>query len=426
MAYKYLQLFLDARLFTIAEDNSTYQFLTATIPVFEKSLLKTKSKIIASTLVALDQDIPHDDPILEEVEDLLKKKWQLLRNKYPERPKTLLRAIILEALHSVTKQNPELANIIWLTGSNYFQFVNERPESALLKDWLSAIGAIAEEISTKEWELVDNAKSINIPEFTIGKLQLTNVSFEKGVIKNGLNEASMNGEQITQNTSNGHYNNQGWGNLRQEWVDQFSAKASETFFTVFSNGFNSLTKALNNLQIDKPINDFFTAFRNDLTKTLTSTLKSTEKLRLRSHILWWKEALYSNSGNMSYREMTAPLISLSMAKDLGESIPPLYPISVDYILRETVLTCIKEDEKKTFNQLLNEFSNLNIDYSLNLIEEKVGRISITQFLQLLVIKKETITNFKQRTGIDESIAINYAGLAVIILHDIQSNKIAAK
>ena len=426
MAYKYLQSFLDARLFTIAEDNSSYQFLTATIPVFEKSILKTKSKIIASTLVALDQEIPQDDPILEEVEELLKKRWPLLRNKYTERPRTLLRAIILEALYNVTKQEPETASMIWLTGSSYFQFVTENGETALLRDWLNEIGTIAEKVATKEWELVDNVESINIPEFTIGKLQLTNVSFEKGVLKSGLNDASMNGQQITQNVNNGQYNHPGWGNLRQEWVDEFSTKASETFFTVFSNGFNSLTKAFNNLQIDKPINDFFTAFKDDLSKTLTGTLKSTEKLRLRNHILWWKEALYSNSGKMSYREMTPPVISISMAKDLAASIPPLYPISVDYILKETVLTCIKEDDKKSFGELLMEFSNLSDDQNLNFIGEEAGRVSVSQFLQLLIRKKEIIANFKNRTGINETAAISYAGLAVIFLHDIQAIKIGSK
>ncbi len=426
MPYKYLQSFLDARLFTIAEDNSTYSFLTATIPVFEKSILKSNVKIISSTLVALDQDIPQDDPILEEVEELLKKKWPLLRNKYTERPRTLLRAIILETLYNLTKQKPEIANIIWLTGSNYFQFVIENAETGILKDWLNEIGTIAEEVATKEWELVDNVKTIKIPEFTIGKLQLTNVTFEKAVLKSGLNDASMNGQQLTQNVNNGHYNNQGWGNLRQEWVDEFSAKASETFFTVFSNGFNSLTKSFNNLQIDKPINDFFTAFNDDLSITLTSTLKSTEKLKLRSYILWWKEALYSDSGKISYREMTPSVLSISMAKDLGTSIPPLYPISVDYILKETVLTCLNEDVKKSFAQLLIEFSNLSSNYTLNVIEGEVGRISVSAFLQLLIAKKETIANFKNRTGIDDSAAINYAGLAVIFLHDIQANQISTK
>src|SRR5437899_1334995 len=101
MAFKYLQSFLDARLFAIAEENSNYQFLTATIPLFAKAIAKNKGKILAATLVALDQNASQDEPILDEVEELLKRKWPLVRNKYTDRPSILLRAIILESLYSL-------------------------------------------------------------------------------------------------------------------------------------------------------------------------------------------------------------------------------------------------------------------------------------------------------------------------------------
>ncbi|WP_421825911.1 GTPase-associated system all-helical protein GASH [Larkinella sp.] len=425
MAFKYLQLFLDARLFTIAEENSNYQFLTATIPLFEKAISKNKSKIIAATLVALDQHIPQDEPILDEVEELLKKKWPLVRNKYTDRPSTLLRAIILESLYNLRQENKVTANLIWLTGSNFFPFVSASNETPILQEWLREAGELAESNATSEWELSTNIKAINIPEFTLGKISLPNVKFEKEALKKGLGEAVMNGEQQIQIVNQGYSN--AHSKLRQEWATEFSTKAAESFFTVFSNAYTTLTASLNAMNIDKPINEFFTSFKNDLANTLESSLKSGEKLRLRSQILWWKEALYSASNQKSYRDMDAAQVSLAMAIDLAASTQAVYPISIDYILKETVLSCLGTDETdrsiaKVLSELIDASSKM--PNSIDLPER--GRVSFGAFVVGMVSKKITPDELLARTGISPELKISYRQLATLLFHDIQASQINIK
>jgi len=425
MAFKFLQSFLDARLFNIAEENSNYQFITATIPLFEKAIAKNKNKIISATLVALDQNIPPDDPILDEVEELLKKKWPLVRNKYTDRPTTLLRAIIIEALNNLVQENKVVANIIWLAGSNLFPFIVSNNETLILTQWLQEAGDIAEANAVADWELTDEAKSIKIPDFALGQISLKNVTFGKEALKQGLNDAVMNGQPLSQN-SNQHYNNS-IGNLRQEWATEFSTRASELFFTTFSNAFNSLTASLNAMNIDKPINDFFTAFKDDLAKTLTGTLKSSEKLRLRSQILWWKEALYSSSLKKSYRDMDAIEMAISMAADLNAGTPAVYPVSIDYILKETALSSLGTDKAdRSITALLTELSVSNVQLHGFHELPDTGRISFGAFIAGCCIKKYEPENFETRTGISATSTISYGQLSMLIFHDLQALQINLK
>ena len=421
MAYKYLQSFLDARLFTIAEENSNYQSLTATIPLFEKAVAKNKHKIICATLVALDEDVPQDDPILDEVEELLKKKWPLIRNKYTERPTTLLRAIILESLFHLMQENEVVANIIWLTGSNLFHFLTIGNETAILKEWLREAATLAEKNAVADWELVTDVKGIAIPDFMLGKITLQTVAVDKTGLAKGLNTAAMNGTQITQNT--GTFNN-GYGNIRQEWATPFSDQAAEAIFKVFSNAFGSMTNALNAMNIDKPINDFFTTFKDDLGKTLTSSLKSGEKLRMRSQILWWKEALFSVSKEMSYREMAPGEATLTMAIDLAACTPPIYPVSIDYILQETLLSCLESDvADQPIGELVKQLK-LPAPQIKSFATIEKGRITFGAFVAIQTAGNTASDDFFARTGIPPETKVSYRRVATMLFHDFQSLQIA--
>lgn len=427
MEYKYLQSFLDARLFTIAEENSNYQFITATIPLFKKVIAKNRGKIISATLVALDQNIPQDDPILDEVEGLLKKNWPLVRNKYTDRPITLLRAIILESLYILMLDNTVIANIIWLTGSNFFFFTNANSETPILHQWLKDAGELAEKNAIVEWELSNQVKSINIPDFTLGKISFTNVTFDKAGLIQGLNAAAMNGQQLTQNQGDHYGRGNVFGNIKQEWSTEFSSKAAESFLTVFSKAFETLTSTLNTMNIDKPINDFFTSFKDDLAKTLSNSVKSSEKLRLRSDILWWKEALYSVSLQKSYRDMGAEQASFTMALDLANDTPAIYPVSIDYILSETVLSCLGADSAdKTIDEILKQLVLVseNMPHFTEFPEQ--GRVSFGAFVAGLISKKTTIDKLLFRTGISQESKITYGRFAVLLFRDIQALQINVK
>ena len=63
-------------------------------------------------------------------------------------------------------------------------------------------------------------------------------------------------------------------------------------------------------------------------------------LELRSRLLWWKEAFYSPSARLSYRDLTAEIAAPLMAYDYQAPLPALTPVSVVAFLRETLVTLL--------------------------------------------------------------------------------------
>ena len=74
-----LQSFLDYR-FIKTDESENITNLNKAVAEFQKRLSKKKEKIIPYTLVALDPTISDDDPIVQEVEALIIKKWPTFRN----------------------------------------------------------------------------------------------------------------------------------------------------------------------------------------------------------------------------------------------------------------------------------------------------------------------------------------------------------
>ena len=82
-----------------------------------------------------------------------------------------------------------------------------------------------------------------------------------------------------------------------------------------------------------------------LTTTLQAVSNATEGLQRRTNLLWWKEALFSPSGRMSYRDMMSFEAAALMAFDLHRQIPTFSPASVAAFLRETVMALPSFDQE---------------------------------------------------------------------------------
>ena len=69
-------------------------------------------------------------------------------------------------------------------------------------------------------------------------------------------------------------------------------------------------------------------------------------LQRRTNLLWWKEALFSQSAGVGYREMATSDAAVLMAFDMYRHIPTFSPASVAAFLRETVIALPKMDQEK--------------------------------------------------------------------------------
>jgi hypothetical protein len=120
-----------------------------------------------------------------------------------------------------------------------------------------------------------------------------------------------------------------------------------------------------------------------------------------------------------------------MANDLYQQLPEIVPVSVDYLLRDTLLLLnSKADAKMKIAELLNELSkDANKTILIKYFEEKDlvnKRMSFSDFIALLVYGKVKPSSLKQYTGIDSKEQASLTDIAVMILHDLMTEYLIQK
>lgn len=419
MEYNYLQGFLDARLFILGEDNSQYQNIVATVPVVKKALLKEKMSFISYVLLALDSTDHLQDPLLDEVEEALKRKWPTVRNKFSDQPTTLLRAIIIEALTQIAKESTEKAAIIYLSGITYYTYLKKGQESKILSNWLSDLGSLVEDIAAKEWTLVLDSSSLKLPQLTLPVLKTEAISLKGANLRAGFYEAAMNGNNVTHSYSSS-------GPIVEGWAQAFSEKASKAVTDALQLGFQEQGQGFKHFDLTTPLNNFFTEFKQSLNDFLRSNVQSTQRLNLRTNLLWWKETLYSHGQQMPYRQISVEAAPIIMAHDLMQLVPSIYPTAVDHFLKETAGKIYEETEKPVSDwvDLLAGSQGKEVLQSIQIKGEvPVGRISLLTFLHLVAKNTENVGNLQQRTGLDQSAKLKFTDLTVYLFHDLQAHNL---
>ncbi|MBB1481506.1 hypothetical protein H5186_18910 [Pseudoalteromonas sp. SG41-2] len=78
---------------------------------------KIKSDFIPYTLVALDPKVKDSDPVAQEVEKVIIKNWPAFKNSVAatnDTSTTYIRAVILESLSQLSKDDGATAALVWL------------------------------------------------------------------------------------------------------------------------------------------------------------------------------------------------------------------------------------------------------------------------------------------------------------------------
>jgi hypothetical protein len=120
-----------------------------------------------------------------------------------------------------------------------------------------------------------------------------------------------------------------------------------------------------------------------------------------------------------------------MGSDLNQQVAKITPISVDYLLRDTLLILIEKKGEKIkfkdfFNSLTKDSTIPEIANLLPEINESDGRISVTDFIVLLLNNKVKLKDFTERTGIKEDDEISIEDLSVAIFHDLLTKRLSSK
>lgn len=420
MKDKFLQAFLKTGLFDIGESDERLNWLKKAIADLQKKLEEDYSLLPKYTLVALDPNVSDTEQTLIDIESIITKHWEALRVRFTEMPRNIIRGVILNAIYTIGIADPIAARIICLTALNFYPYAKLNSEKTLVEEMLITLGESAEKNAVEEWSLIEEE-----PTLKLGTLKVSDFKF--GTIE--LNKAQLKADMkvaIEQEPS-GHGSQHGGNSV---WGQHFATKSSEGIAKAFKTALDEFNNSLSPTAIETPINKFFTEFKKTLDANLKTSFSSLIAVERRSKLLWWKETLYSQSQKRSYRGIDKNLLPIIMSADLNIQVPDITPISVDFLLKDTLfLLNDKQDQSITFSDYLAAIS-LQVNKSVlkayfGNVTEAQGRISITDFISLIVNDRISINNFKERTGIDVSEQITYGELSVVVLHDLLTQRLIA-
>ena len=250
----------------------------------------------------------------------------------------------------------------------------------------------------------------------IDEISVTKTSIEKSFDISPINTTSYSG-------ANHIETNAAFTKLKTE----VPSAISNTINTAFKN----LATGLNFKDFDASISKFFADFKKSLDRELKVTFIAMQAVERRSRLLWWKQALYSQHLKKSYREIDRELRPIVMAFDLYNQLPCITPVSVDYLLRDALFQLNdKTDEAVKFSDILSAIENnsnkvlLEGSFNGNEVNNKDRRITISDFIYLLVKGEVKTKDLLKFTGIDPKKTVTSCDLSVMILHDLLCNRIA--
>lgn len=426
MSESLLQNYLTSQHIKVTETTNVKNLQNAVSEV-KKQLEKKVVKIIPYALVGLDPKINDNDPVVKEVEAIIIKKWSTFKNNVTatkDKSTTYIRAVILEALNQLAKSNDINAALIWHTTRDIVSHYNLGNENEQIGAFLQNISNKVEQVARKNWGIINQLSSHTFS----GGLKIVTPSVASVDI-NGLTN-QLNAAFIHSGWGYGGENPYSQGQNSWQWPKFVAERAAKGISEEINKALIQQSKflATSTDSIKKGLDEYFnelTPLFEQLSNSFTVSVVANNK---RSELLWWKQALYSVRLNQSYRNYQAIESALLMATDLSEMVDPIYPISVDFLLKET-LRDIYGDEINTkykLKDLLGFVLKMKSDIKRivqSYSDDESGRKPFLNGLANL-IKLSNDKEFFADTGINLDSEISISDTAVWFFHGLQASKLS--
>lgn len=405
-----IQNFLDSGLLDI-DDENVFNHLVETAGELATLLAENPDKIIPHALIAIDPNAPIDDPVFDEVENLLKSRWKFLRKRHPDRPRQFLRSIIFQGLELASQEDEAIVGLIWLTTRSFIPYAKLYGDIDVYRNFIEEMGkAFESKVSSSiTFDPTSPEKKKGAKQFNRDNLEIELAS----IISNRYNNDAIPPER----NPNPVYNLPNFP--ADNWINEFIPRAKTL-----------LLKVLDTIQEDT------SSSLNQVTKMMRSFVSHAEGQRIKTDILWWKQALYSPRLTNSYRDLAPHLACIVMALDLADIVSPPYPISVDFILTETVRNLLAESDKKSispfsfrevFQALTTSDLRPKLQELLEAINRPTSRTSLLHFLSAYV--HGDIQNIEEITsivGVSLDDKITLPDFGAWLFRDLQAEKLLQK
>ena len=421
--------FLSKGLINVGGDDEKLRHLRQTAVDLAGILEKTPAKTSPYAHVAFDPHVPTTDPTILEVAEALRKRWETYVNTFADTPVTVFRAMLLDALIRASEKNDAVAAAFVAFARNVLPFMEVGGQQVIWADIVAEIESKLEEHSEREWAIpasisVPNVKfeSLSTTEIRISskKLSTTDLS-PKFIAAAGPQFNSPNrGEVDTE--GNPHWPQDDPAN----WVYEFGTRTA----AAVGEAINRTLEGLSVEGIDLPgITEHVTkAMSEHLTTTLQAVSNATAGLQRRTNVLWWKEALFSPSARISYRNLMPFEAAALMAFDMHRQLPTFSPASVAAFLRETVMALPTIDQVRTapILELVEQTRDADVLSQLRteagrLVSASAGRGSILGVIgHPDAAPQIDDRGFRDRVGVKPDTALTMADWSVWIFREFQA------
>lgn len=367
----------------------------ATIALAE-NFREEPSLLITAIVSGLNPEVSTVDKFIIKAKECLQKEWKAYATAYTDEPLNLFRGMILEACSDVAEEGFN-ASIMWLSASDVLSLLELGKEEQLLREFMTSLAHQAENNCIQDDNLAKLQKEKVIKLDEVQELfEFEAIKIDRAKLFTLMGDAAGPTHMSRENTNvKGSNPNPSWShNTAHQWTGQFADRMSdtiadelETVATNLTNNDNALSADLVEYKqqlktvIEKALNEQRLNTQRHLKETLTA--QTQEQTRL--NVLWWSEALYSNSLNASYRDYSTEIASTLMPFDLLDEINVPVPASVGYMLSETVsklkdvgfekqlcfyefLTSLRSEKGNISTDWLNNLQLPENDSSLNIID----------------------------------------------------------
>ena len=367
--------------------------------------------VIPATLIAIDRDIEEDDPLLALVDERLVNEWKTIRNTHVNRPRELLRSIIIHALSALGARTPTMAALIWQTAFSPIHHQQARlgKEGGFVRELLQAFHGRVEEVASARVTLAES-----LPKEHRNKTSLsshTQLKDDNLVTDIGRSVGPHKPDGTPYKDPNPH-----WPNTGQPWSDEFTPRMTA-----------ALVRAVNLAMkhILTPITTNLQSLEQRLTKYVETNQSATD---VQLDVLWWFEAKYSPSLRRSYRDMNTEIAAVAMAHDLSMLVPAMAPTSVTYVLGEAA-AAVAHDSRRGKCSVATLLKDLCT--STSYLRELVPNVTTANGrVPLLDLVAQTVTgnpvetgDVNARTGVDPDLKLSLSDFSMWMFRDIQARRL---
>lgn len=337
MADDVLLRFLDADLLQVGGDDTKFKNIEDAAKDLAAELVKSPALATPFALVASDPDAPADDPVVLQALAALKARWATYRNTFASTPVGVVRAMLLEALALASASDDRIGVAFVTSARNVLPFSDVGAEEPVWADLVAEVERRIDLRAEAEWATPQSVAlpSLVAPVPAVGSPTVTTATVNRAVLQKKIRAAS--GPQVevpdegTVNTDGNPYWPQG---NPAHWNQEFGVRLADAIGGTIEAVVQKIEVALPDLT--QPLADFADQIASYVQDGVNAVSLAAAGLDRRTKLLWWKEALYSPSGRLRYRDLPPPTAAALMGFDLHNQVPTFTPGSVTAFLCEAV------------------------------------------------------------------------------------------